>query len=127
MIAEYVNNMPPGHARVRMEEVRAHIGQTHFAWIANTQFATISRLDTRDGRQSAEYDSVLRDGRNGGHMGWALLEDGRYVVHEQDGAPVTLHLDPTGRQPPAAARRRPAAARPLPAELHRCRRFALRH
>ncbi|MDQ3032987.1 MAG: MopE-related protein [Myxococcota bacterium] len=39
--------------------------ETYFAWIANTQFATISRLDTRDGRQAAEYDSVLRDGRNG--------------------------------------------------------------
>ncbi|UJR79418.1 MopE-related protein [Sandaracinus amylolyticus] len=38
--------------------------ETFFAWIANTAFATITRLDTRDGRQAAEYDSVLRDGSN---------------------------------------------------------------
>lgn len=39
--------------------------ETFFAWIANTAFATVSRLDTRDGTQAAEYDSVLRDGTNG--------------------------------------------------------------
>jgi hypothetical protein len=33
VIAEYVDNMSPGHARVRMEEVRAHLDDTWFAWI----------------------------------------------------------------------------------------------
>ena len=33
VIAEYVGNMPPGHARVRMQEVEAHLDATHFAWI----------------------------------------------------------------------------------------------
>ena len=33
VIAEYVGNMKEGHARVRMEEVRAHLDRTHFAWI----------------------------------------------------------------------------------------------
>jgi hypothetical protein len=35
LIAEYVNNMDEGHARVRMEEVRAHLDDTWFAWIGD--------------------------------------------------------------------------------------------
>ena len=33
LIAEYVHNMKEGHARVRMQEVRAHLDSTCFAWI----------------------------------------------------------------------------------------------
>jgi hypothetical protein len=36
LIALYVNNMAEGHARVRMDEVRAHLDRTHFAWIGTT-------------------------------------------------------------------------------------------
>jgi hypothetical protein len=36
LVALYVNNMTEGHARVRMDEVRAHIDRTHFAWIGKT-------------------------------------------------------------------------------------------
>jgi hypothetical protein len=32
VVEEYVGNMDPGHAKVRMEEVRAHLDATHFAW-----------------------------------------------------------------------------------------------
>ncbi len=39
--------------------------ETRSAWIANTLFGTVTRLDTRDGRQLGEYDAVLRDGTNG--------------------------------------------------------------
>jgi hypothetical protein len=35
VIAEYVGNLPEGHARVRMEEVRRHLDGTHFAWIGS--------------------------------------------------------------------------------------------
>ena len=35
VIAEYVGNMKEGHAKVRMEEVRAHLDRTHFAWIGS--------------------------------------------------------------------------------------------
>ena len=35
-IQEYVNNMAAGHARVRMEEVRAHLDDTYFAWIGES-------------------------------------------------------------------------------------------
>jgi hypothetical protein len=36
VIGEYVGNMAPGHARIRMEEVRAHLDDTWFAWIGDT-------------------------------------------------------------------------------------------
>jgi hypothetical protein len=36
LIALYVGNMREGHARVKMEEVRAHLGETHFAWIGGS-------------------------------------------------------------------------------------------
>src|SRR5882724_7065555 len=37
LIAEYVNNMDDGHAKIKMEEVRKHIGETYFAWIGGTE------------------------------------------------------------------------------------------
>jgi hypothetical protein len=36
LIAEYVDNMPEEHARVKMSEVQRHLDQTHFAWIGGT-------------------------------------------------------------------------------------------
>jgi hypothetical protein len=36
LIALYVDNMDEGHARVRMDEVAAHIDATHFAWIGGS-------------------------------------------------------------------------------------------
>ena len=35
VIAEYVGNMKEGHAKVRMDEVRAHLDRTYFAWIGS--------------------------------------------------------------------------------------------
>ncbi len=37
LTALYVNNMAEGHARVRMDEVRAHLDRTWFAWIGGTE------------------------------------------------------------------------------------------
>jgi hypothetical protein len=36
LVALYVNNMDDGHARVKMDEVRAHLDRTWFAWIGDT-------------------------------------------------------------------------------------------
>ena len=33
LIAEYVENLREGHAKFRMQEVRAHLDETYFAWI----------------------------------------------------------------------------------------------
>ena len=35
-IGEYVNNMSPGHAKVRMADVEKHLDRTYFAWIGTT-------------------------------------------------------------------------------------------
>jgi hypothetical protein len=36
LIALYVGNMDDGHARVKMDEVRAHLDRTWFAWVGKT-------------------------------------------------------------------------------------------
>jgi len=36
LIALYVNTMPDGHARVRMQDVRQHLDRTSFAWIGGS-------------------------------------------------------------------------------------------
>ena len=35
IVAEYVGNMADGHAKIRMEEVRAHLDDTYFGWIGD--------------------------------------------------------------------------------------------
>jgi hypothetical protein len=37
LIAEYVDNMREGHAKVKMEEVRKHLDETYFAWAGATE------------------------------------------------------------------------------------------
>ena len=36
LIKEYIDNLPAGHAKVRMEEVEKHLPSTYFAWIGGT-------------------------------------------------------------------------------------------
>ena len=36
IVAEYVHNMKPGHAKIRLSEVRDHLDDTYFAWIGTT-------------------------------------------------------------------------------------------
>ena len=36
LVELFVGNMDDGHAKVKMEEVRAHLAKTHFAWIGGT-------------------------------------------------------------------------------------------
>ena len=42
LIALYVDNMDDGHARVKMDEVRRHLDQTWFAWMARRTMARSS-------------------------------------------------------------------------------------
>lgn len=37
VVADYVNNMKEGHAKLRMAEVRKHINDTYFGWIGGTE------------------------------------------------------------------------------------------
>ena len=36
LVAQYVDNMDDGHAKIRMAEVQRHLDQTYFAWIGET-------------------------------------------------------------------------------------------
>ena len=50
--------------------LRLSSGRTEstFAWIANTRYGTLTKLDLRTGAQTAEYDSVHLNGTNGAQM-----------------------------------------------------------
>ena len=37
LVTLYVNNMDDGHAKVKMEDVRRHLADTHFAWVGDTK------------------------------------------------------------------------------------------
>jgi hypothetical protein len=37
LIETYVGNMRPGHARIRMDEVKRHLSQTWFAWMGGVE------------------------------------------------------------------------------------------
>ncbi len=41
LVAQYVDNMDDGHARVKMEEVRRHLDNTWFAWIGGTESSSV--------------------------------------------------------------------------------------
>src|SRR3712207_8931210 len=47
LIEEYVGNMSPGQAKVRMDEVRAHLKDTYFAWTGGTADRKSTRLNSR--------------------------------------------------------------------------------
>jgi hypothetical protein len=37
LVSEYVGNMEPGHAKVKMSEVEKHLEETYFGWIGSTE------------------------------------------------------------------------------------------
>ena len=41
VVAQYVNNMDSGHARVKMSEVKKHLDQTYFGWLGTSDPAGI--------------------------------------------------------------------------------------
>jgi hypothetical protein len=41
VVAEFVNNMDDGHARVKIEEAQRHIGNTYFAWIGEVSDSAV--------------------------------------------------------------------------------------
>ena len=41
LISEHVGNMRDGHAAVKMDEVRRHLDETHFAWIGGTEAGSV--------------------------------------------------------------------------------------
>ena len=60
LIGEYVGNMRPGHAEVRMEEVRQHLDQTYFAWIGGTSSDSVYYYRVHSPGVLIEFDHQRR-------------------------------------------------------------------
>ena len=41
LIAQFIDNMDSGHAKVKMEDVRKHLDNTYFAWIGGTETESV--------------------------------------------------------------------------------------
>jgi hypothetical protein len=65
VIGEYVHNMGPGHARVRMEEVRRHLDDTYFAWIGDVGPDTVFYYRIHSPVILIEFDHQLPVGLQG--------------------------------------------------------------
>ena len=106
LIGLYVGAMPEGHAKIRMEEVRAHLPETRFAWIGTADrdgvfyyriqspvilvefdHQTPVALGTRGGPPTREHiHSVVRT-PNGNDYGKDLLRQ-HYEAHPHPAAPA---------------------------------------
>jgi hypothetical protein len=103
VVAEYVNNMSEGHAKVRMDEVRKHLDDTYFAWIGATGADAVFYYRIHSPVILIEFDhqtpvalpgpkvpgrihvhSVVRT-PNGNDYGKDLLRQ-HYVAHQDDPA-----------------------------------------
>ena len=65
VIAEYVNNMDAGHAKVRMDEVRRHLADTYFAWIGEVGLDTVFYYRIHSPVVLIEFDHQLPVGLQG--------------------------------------------------------------
>ena len=65
LVAEYVNNMDSGHAKVRMAEVRAHLNDTYFAWIGELGAETVFYYRIHSPVILIEFDHQLPVGIQG--------------------------------------------------------------
>jgi Protein of unknown function (DUF3500) len=65
LVGEYVHNMDGGHAKVRMDEVRAHLNDTHFAWIGELGPETVFYYRIHSPVILIEFDHQLPVGIQG--------------------------------------------------------------
>jgi hypothetical protein len=84
LVWEYVRNMDDGHAKVRMEEVRRHLDQTHFAWIGGTTPDSVYYYRVHSPVILVEFDHQLpvglRRGPGGAQMPSAPLRQHIHTV-----------------------------------------------
>lgn len=122
IVAEYVGNMDDGHARVRMEEVRAHLDDTYVAWIGDVSDSSVFYYRIHSPVILIEFDHqrpVALDGPrvptrrhvhsvvrtpNGNDYGKDLLRQ-HYEAHQNDAAHGHAHELPRPR--PWGGSRRP--------------------
>jgi hypothetical protein len=58
LIDLYVGNMDDGHAKIKMQEVRAHFGDTYFAWIGGTDDDSVYHYRIHSPVILIEFDHV---------------------------------------------------------------------
>jgi hypothetical protein len=56
LVELYVGNMDAGHAKVKMDEVRAHLGKTYFAWIGGSEADSVFYYRIRSPVILIEFD-----------------------------------------------------------------------
>ena len=59
LVALYVGNLREGHARVKMADVRAHLGDTHFAWVGADSDTSVSYYRIHSPVIVIEFDHQL--------------------------------------------------------------------
>jgi hypothetical protein len=62
LINDHVSNMKEGHARVRMDEVKKHLSETHFAWIGGTEPGSVFYYRIHSPGTLIEFDHQLSAG-----------------------------------------------------------------
>jgi hypothetical protein len=59
LIGEYVRNLRDGHAKVKMDDVRRHLENTHFAWIGGTEADSVFYYRVQSPVILVEFDHQL--------------------------------------------------------------------
>jgi hypothetical protein len=85
LIALYVDNMDDGHARVKMDEVRAHLDRTWFAWVGQTEPGSVFYYRIHSPVILIEFDHQQAVGL-------------RHLI-ENPGLPTTEHIHTVVRTP----------------------------
>ena len=85
LIHEYVRNMDDGHAKVRMDEVRRHIGDTYFAWIGGMEDASVFYYRVQSPVILIEFDHQLPVGLRSAPRGVPYHEHIHTVVRTPNG------------------------------------------
>ena len=85
VVAEHVGNMRDGHAKIRMEEVRRHLDQTHFAWIGETGPDSVFYYRVQSPVILIEFDHQSPINNPAGERGKATREHIHSIVRTPNG------------------------------------------
>ena len=85
LVSEHVGNMRDGHAAVRMDEVRRHLDETHFAWIGGTEAGSVFYYRVHSPVILIEFDHQAPIGLPNAERGKATREHVHSIVRTPNG------------------------------------------
>jgi hypothetical protein len=85
LVAEHVGNMRDGHVKIRMDEVRQHLDQTHFAWIGETGPDSVFYYRVQSPVILIEFDHQPPINNPSGERGKATREHIHSIVRTPNG------------------------------------------